>query len=159
MDVTTETFETRRDRALARAAGRRRLLGRLVWPLPHARPCDRSRRSQERDGKLELAKIDVDAEQVLAARYGIQSIPTVAVFRDGEPVTGFVGAHPAARDRQLPRRDDRTTRRRNRGGLTAEPRVFRPRLATRGKHPARPARRLLRERVEAVIARERARLD
>jgi thioredoxin-like negative regulator of GroEL len=33
---------------------------------------------------------------VLAASYGIQSIPTVAVFVDGEPVSGFVGAHPAA---------------------------------------------------------------
>jgi len=50
----------------------------------------------KRDGKLELAKIDVDAEELLAAQYGIQSIPTVAVFRDGKPVTGFVGAHPAA---------------------------------------------------------------
>jgi putative thioredoxin len=50
----------------------------------------------KRAGKLELAKIDVDAEQTLAAQYGIQSIPTVAVFRDGKPVTGFVGAHPAA---------------------------------------------------------------
>ena len=48
------------------------------------------------DGKLELAKIDIDAEQGLAAQYGIQSIPTVAVFRNGNPVTGFVGAHPAA---------------------------------------------------------------
>ena len=51
----------------------------------------------KRAGKVELAKIDVDAEQALAARYGIQSIPTVAVFVDGEPATGFVGAHPAAR--------------------------------------------------------------
>ena len=50
----------------------------------------------KREGKIELAKIDVDAEQQLAARYGIQSLPTVAVFRHGEPVTGFVGAHPAA---------------------------------------------------------------
>lgn len=50
----------------------------------------------KRAGRLELVKIDVDAEQVLAARYGVQSIPTVAVFRDGEPVSGFVGAHPAA---------------------------------------------------------------
>jgi thioredoxin len=50
----------------------------------------------KREGKLELVKIDVDAEQTLAAQYGIQSIPTVAVFRDGRPVTGFVGAHPAA---------------------------------------------------------------
>ena len=49
----------------------------------------------KRDGKLDLVKVDVDAEQMLAARYGIQSIPTVAVFRGGEPVTGFIGAYPA----------------------------------------------------------------
>jgi putative thioredoxin len=48
-----------------------------------------------REGLIELVKVDVDAEHELAARYGIQSIPTVAVFRGGEPVTGFVGAHPA----------------------------------------------------------------
>lgn len=50
----------------------------------------------ERHGKVELAKIDVDAEQALAAQFGVQSIPTVAVFSGGKPVTGFVGAHPAA---------------------------------------------------------------
>ncbi len=50
----------------------------------------------KREGKLELAKIDVDSEQELAGRYGIQSIPTVAVFVGGEAVTGFVGAYPAA---------------------------------------------------------------
>jgi putative thioredoxin len=50
----------------------------------------------KRDGKIALVKIDIDDEQSLATRYGIQSIPTVAVFRDGKPVTGFVGAHPAA---------------------------------------------------------------
>ena len=51
---------------------------------------------EKREGKIVLTKIDVDAEQTLAARYGIQSIPTVAVFSDGEPVTGFVGARPAS---------------------------------------------------------------
>jgi thioredoxin len=50
----------------------------------------------KRAGKLELVKIDVDAEQLLAARYGIQSIPTVTVFRDGKPVRGFVGAQRPA---------------------------------------------------------------
>jgi len=49
----------------------------------------------KREGRLELAKIDVETEQLLAAQYGIQSIPTVAVFRNGAPVTGFIGAHPA----------------------------------------------------------------
>jgi len=51
---------------------------------------------EKRAGKIELAKVNVDAEPEIAGRYGIQSIPTVAVFRDGEVVTGFVGAHPAA---------------------------------------------------------------
>lgn len=51
---------------------------------------------EKRAGKIELVKVDVDSEQALAARYGIQSIPTVAVFVEGEPIKGFVGAHPAA---------------------------------------------------------------
>ena len=50
----------------------------------------------KREGKIELVKVDVDAEGELAGRYGIQSIPTVAVFRNGEPVTGFIGAYPAS---------------------------------------------------------------
>jgi putative thioredoxin len=50
----------------------------------------------KRAGSIELVKIDVDAEQTIAAQYGIQSIPTVAVFRNGKPVSGFIGAHPAA---------------------------------------------------------------
>jgi putative thioredoxin len=49
-----------------------------------------------RADRLQLAKLDVDAEPEIAARYGIQSIPTVAVFRDGQVATGFVGAYPAA---------------------------------------------------------------
>jgi putative thioredoxin len=50
----------------------------------------------KREGKIQLAKIDVDAEPTLAAQYGVQGLPTVAVFRHGKPVIGFVGAHPAA---------------------------------------------------------------
>jgi putative thioredoxin len=52
--------------------------------------------AEKRAGTLELAKVDVDAEPALAARYGIQSLPTVTVFRDGAPVGGFVGAYPPA---------------------------------------------------------------
>jgi putative thioredoxin len=51
---------------------------------------------EKRVGQLELAKLNVDAEPVIAGRYGIQSIPTIAVFRNGQVVTGFVGAYPAA---------------------------------------------------------------
>jgi len=51
---------------------------------------------QKRAGRIELVKVDVDAEPQLSVRYGVQGIPTVKVFRDGEPVNGFVGAYPAS---------------------------------------------------------------
>jgi thioredoxin len=50
---------------------------------------------QKRAGRLELVKVDVDAEPELSGRYRIWGIPTVKVFHDGEPVDGFVGAYPA----------------------------------------------------------------
>jgi putative thioredoxin len=50
-----------------------------------------------RGGKVLLAKVDVDANQGLAARYGVQGIPAVKAFRDGEVVAEFVGAVPKAR--------------------------------------------------------------
>jgi putative thioredoxin len=50
----------------------------------------------KRAGRLELVKVDVDAEPLLSVRYRIQGIPTVKVFRDGEPVGGFAGAYPAS---------------------------------------------------------------
>ena len=49
-----------------------------------------------RPGQQNVSKHLGVLEQALAARFGIQSILTVAVFRDGEPVTGFVGAYPPA---------------------------------------------------------------
>lgn len=48
----------------------------------------------EAAGSVELAKIDVDANQELAAQFGVQSIPTVVAFKDGAPVNQFVGALP-----------------------------------------------------------------
>jgi putative thioredoxin len=50
--------------------------------------------ADERAGAFLLAKLDVDANPMVAGSLGVQSIPTVVAFRDGEPVTGFVGAYP-----------------------------------------------------------------
>jgi thioredoxin len=49
---------------------------------------------EERDGELKLVKINIDEEQGLAMRYGIQSIPTMVLFKDGEPAAAAIGAQP-----------------------------------------------------------------
>jgi len=54
------------------------------------------RAAGERAGKVELVKVDVDANQDLAARYGVQGIPAVKAFKDGGVVDEFVGAIPQA---------------------------------------------------------------
>ena len=50
--------------------------------------------AQERAGAFLLAKLDTDANPMVAQAFGVQSIPTVIAFKDGQPVTGFVGAYP-----------------------------------------------------------------
>ncbi len=52
------------------------------------------------EGAFDLVKIDVDRNQSLAAQFQVQSIPTVVAFRDGKPVSQFMGAIP---DQQIRR--------------------------------------------------------
>src|SRR3977135_2875671 len=52
------------------------------------------REAAKRAGKVELVKLDVDANPTLSKTYGIQGIPAVKAFRDGRVVAEFVGPHP-----------------------------------------------------------------
>jgi thioredoxin 1 len=48
-----------------------------------------------------VAKIDIDANQQLAAEYGVRSVPTLVLFADGQPVERLVGMQDESRLRSL----------------------------------------------------------
>src|SRR5436190_2112863 len=54
--------------------------------------------ASEREGALKLVKVNIDEEQELAMRYGVQSIPTMILFKGGEPAAQ--GQAPEAEQRQ-----------------------------------------------------------
>jgi putative thioredoxin len=55
----------------------------------------------EFNGAVRLAKIDCDKEQALAASFGVRSIPTVVLLREGQLVDGFTGALPESAIREF----------------------------------------------------------
>jgi putative thioredoxin len=95
MDVTDSTFQSsviERSHAVpvvvdfwAEWCGPCRQLGPVI-----------ERAVAQRQGKIELAKLDVDANPMVARTFRIQSIPAVMAFRDGKVVAEFVGAQPPA---------------------------------------------------------------
>jgi thioredoxin 1 len=63
--------------------------------------------ADERAGRLTVLTCDIDREPELAARYGVMSVPTLVLFKDGAAVQTLVGAQPkrsllAAVDPYLP---------------------------------------------------------
>jgi thioredoxin 1 len=48
----------------------------------------------EYEGKLKIAKVDVDNQQQIAMQYGVRSIPTLLIFKSGKVVEQIVGAAP-----------------------------------------------------------------
>jgi thioredoxin 1 len=50
--------------------------------------------AEERADELKLVKLNIDEEQDIAQRYGIASIPTMVLFKDGEPAAAAIGAQP-----------------------------------------------------------------
>ena len=110
-DVSTDDFDTR-------VIGRSHELPVVVdfW-AEWCGPCRQlgpalERAAGAREGEVELAKLDVDSNQALAAGFGIQGIPAVKAFRDGKVVDEFVGAQPPDRveaffERLVPSETDR----------------------------------------------------
>lgn len=58
--------------------------------------------AEERKDELKLVKVNIDREQGLSLRYGVMSIPTMILFKEGEPAAAAVGAQPkSALERSL----------------------------------------------------------
>ena len=49
---------------------------------------------EESNGDLKLVKVNIDEQPALSQRYGVQSIPTMILFKNGEPAAAAIGAQP-----------------------------------------------------------------
>jgi len=57
---------------------------------------------EERGDEIKLVKVNIDQEQGLSIKYGVMSIPTMILFKEGEPAAAAVGAQPkSALERSL----------------------------------------------------------
>ena len=100
IDVTVENFE-------AEVISASTTLPVLVdfW-APWCGPCKSlgpilEKLEEEYAGRFKLVKINSDEEQQLASAFGIRSLPTCVLLKNGQPVDGFMGAQPEGQVRQF----------------------------------------------------------
>ena len=91
--ITNETFESLKNGDLpfvidfwATWCGPCRMVGPVVAEI-----------AEEFEGKVKVGKVNVDEEDELAERFGVQSIPTIILFKNGEEAARNVGFAPKAK--------------------------------------------------------------
>ena len=57
--------------------------------------------AEENAGTVKIGKVNIDESQDIAQQYGISSIPTLMVFKGGEPVETLVGMNPKSRIQEV----------------------------------------------------------
>ena len=91
LDVTTQTFEQEVIQSDTPVLGD----FWAEWCGPcHAVAPVLDRIVEDQAGALKLVKVTIDVEQELSQRYGVASIPTMILFKGGEPAAAVVGAQP-----------------------------------------------------------------
>lgn len=57
--------------------------------------------AQEYQGQFLLARVNADEQQMIAGQFGVRSLPTVVLMKEGQPLDGFMGAQPETAVREL----------------------------------------------------------
>ena len=72
----------------------------MVRPVPDDRPGARGNRRRARRARSTIVKLNIDENPDTPGRYGVRGIPTMLLFKDGQPVAQKVGAAPRSQIQQ-----------------------------------------------------------